>query len=140
MRRRPVEEGIEMVRQAAKRGEPYEIAFVDWQMPGSTASRQASAFVRCPISILLPHLVMVTAYGREDVMKQAEENGFENVLIKPVTSSILFDTAVAALSADSEVTTMRPATPSLRHRPNTRRARVIGGGQRDQSGSRHRAA
>ena len=27
------EEGIEMVRQAAKRGEPYEIVFVDWQMP-----------------------------------------------------------------------------------------------------------
>ena len=23
-----------MVRQAAQRGEPYEIAFVDWQMPG----------------------------------------------------------------------------------------------------------
>ena len=27
-------EGIEMVRQAAAIGEPYEIAFVDWQMPG----------------------------------------------------------------------------------------------------------
>ena len=28
------EEGIEMVRQAAQRSEPYEIVFVDWQMPG----------------------------------------------------------------------------------------------------------
>ena len=28
------EEGIEMVRQAAQRSEPYEIIFVDWQMPG----------------------------------------------------------------------------------------------------------
>ena len=27
------EEGIEMVRQAAERSEPYEIIFVDWQMP-----------------------------------------------------------------------------------------------------------
>ena len=40
---------------------------------------------------------MVTAYGREDVLKQAEESGFENVLIKPVTSSILFDTAIVGL-------------------------------------------
>ena len=28
------EEAIEMVRQAAEAGERYEIAFVDWQMPG----------------------------------------------------------------------------------------------------------
>ena len=27
-------EAIEMVRQAADRNEPYEIVFVDWQMPG----------------------------------------------------------------------------------------------------------
>jgi two-component system sensor histidine kinase/response regulator len=38
------------------------------------------------------------------VLKQAEESGFENVLIKPVTSSILFDTAIGALGADLEAT------------------------------------
>ena len=27
-------EGIEMVRHAAAAGEPYEIVFIDWQMPG----------------------------------------------------------------------------------------------------------
>ena len=61
--------------------------------PGSTASKPASAFLHCPISLSRPHLVMVTAYGREDVLKQAEENGLENVLVKPVTSSTLFDTS-----------------------------------------------
>jgi two-component system, sensor histidine kinase and response regulator len=60
-----------------------------------------------------PHLVMVTAYGREEVMKQAEEIGFENVLIKPVTSSILFDTAVVALGADSGKIESTPAMPSF---------------------------
>jgi two-component system sensor histidine kinase/response regulator len=56
---------------------------------------------------------MVTAYGREEVMKQAEEIGFENVLIKPVTSSILFDTAVVALGADSGKAESAPALPSF---------------------------
>ena len=60
-----------------------------------------------------PHLVMVTAYGREEVLKQAEESGFENVLIKPVTSSILFDTAVVALGADGERTETVQAGPSF---------------------------
>ena len=37
-------------------------------------------------------------------MKQAEENGFDNVLIKPVTSSVLFDRAVMVLDSDREAT------------------------------------
>jgi CheY-like chemotaxis protein len=56
---------------------------------------------------------MVTAYGREEVLKQAEESGFENVLIKPVTSSILFDTAVVALGADRELPEPVQAGPSF---------------------------
>ena len=88
------QEGIEMVCQASKLGQPYEIVFIDWQMPGldgiETGKRiRALSDIGTP-----PHLVMVTAYGREDVLKQAEEHGFDNVLIKPVTSSILFDTAI----------------------------------------------
>jgi two-component system, sensor histidine kinase and response regulator len=71
-----------------------------------------------------PHLVMVTAYGREEVLKKAEETGIENVLVKPVTSSTLFDTALSALSADSktrgEVGTM-PSFDSAR----TRGTRVL---------------
>jgi two-component system, sensor histidine kinase and response regulator len=43
---------------------------------------------------------MVTAYGREEVLKQAEEAAFDNLLIKPVTPSMLFDSAVQALSGN----------------------------------------
>jgi two-component system, sensor histidine kinase and response regulator len=106
-------EGIEMVTQAAKHGEPYEIAFVDWQMPGLDGIETGKRILAIPELEIAPHLVMVTAYGREDVMKQAEENGFENVLIKPVTSSILFDTAVVALGADVEAIEAVQAGPSF---------------------------
>ena len=41
---------------------------------------------------------MVTAYGREEVLRQAEQSSFENVLIKPVTPSTLFDSVVQALT------------------------------------------
>jgi two-component system sensor histidine kinase/response regulator len=40
---------------------------------------------------------MVTAYGREEVLRQADQTSFENVLIKPVTPSMLFDSVVQAL-------------------------------------------
>jgi two-component system sensor histidine kinase/response regulator len=91
-----------MVRQAATRGEPYEIVFVDWQMPRLDGIETSKRILALPDLVIPPHVVMVTAYGREDVLKQAEKNGLENVLIKPVTSSTLFDTIVGVLRADQE--------------------------------------
>ena len=67
---------------------------------------------------------MVTAYGREDVLKQAEENGLENVLVKPVTSSTLFDTIVAVLRADQQTTGHVDVAPSFEI-ARTRGTRVL---------------
>ncbi|MGB9435329.1 MAG: response regulator, partial [Candidatus Acidiferrum sp.] len=106
-------EGIEMVRQAAENGEPYEIAFVDWQMPGIDGIETGKRIRALPNLAVRPHLVMVTAYGREEVLKQAEENAFANVLIKPVTPSMLFDSAVEVLGASHEKGGDVPADPSL---------------------------
>ncbi|MEX2167303.1 MAG: response regulator [Methyloceanibacter sp.] len=106
------EEAIDMVRQASDLGERYEIAFIDWQMPGLNGVETGKRILELA-EVSAPHLVMVTAYGREEVLKQAEESGFENVLIKPVTSSILFDTAVMALGADRETTETVQALPSF---------------------------
>jgi two-component system sensor histidine kinase/response regulator len=71
-----------------------------------------------------PHIVMVTAYGREDVLKQAEENGLENVLVKPVTSSTLFDTIVGALRAHQELSDDVQIVPSFEI-ARTRGTRVL---------------
>jgi two-component system sensor histidine kinase/response regulator len=95
-------EGVEMVRQAAERNEPYEIVFVDWQMPGIDGIETGKRIRALPSLAVRPQLVMVTAYGREEVLKQAEENAFTSVLIKPVTASMLFDSAVEALGGGRE--------------------------------------
>jgi two-component system sensor histidine kinase/response regulator len=92
-------EGVELVRQAADRGEPYEIVFIDWQMPGLDGIETGRLIRALPNLSDPPHLVMVTAYGREEVLRQAEQTSFENVLIKPVTPSMLFDSVVQALTA-----------------------------------------
>ena len=109
------QEAIEMVRKARPtRVTRYEIAFVDWQMPGMNGIETGRRILRAARSRLsAPHLVMVTAYGREEVLKQAEESGFENVLIKPVTSSILFDTAVVRSRRRRRATETAQAGPSF---------------------------
>jgi CheY-like chemotaxis protein len=93
-------EGIEMVQQAADRKEPYDIVFIDWQMPGLDGIETGKRIRALPGLAVPPHLVMVTAYGREEVLKQAEDAAFDNVLIKPVTPSMLFDSAVQALTGN----------------------------------------
>jgi len=94
-------EGIEMVRRAAEIDKPYEIVYVDWQMPGLDGFETGKKIRALPNLRVRPQLVMVTAYGREEVLKQAEENSFANILIKPVTASMLFDSAVEVLGATS---------------------------------------
>jgi two-component system sensor histidine kinase/response regulator len=90
---------VESVRQAATAGTPYEIIFIDWRMPGMDGI-QAAQEIRALGLSPPPHLVMVTAYGREEVIKEASAAGIEDVLIKPVNASILFDTAMRVLGAE----------------------------------------
>src|SRR5262249_7323910 len=104
------EEGIEMVRQAAEAGRPYEIAFVDWQMPKVDGIETCKRLLQLP-DLAAPHLVMVTAYGREEVLKQAEDTGIDNVLVKPVTSSTLFDTTLSVLGANRQASGEDYLTP-----------------------------
>jgi signal transduction histidine kinase/CheY-like chemotaxis protein len=106
-------EGIEMVQQAANRNEPYDIVFVDWQMPGLDGIETGKQIRALPGLAVPPHLVMVTAYGREEVLKQAEEAAFDNLLIKPVTPSMLFDSAVQALSGDQGPAREVEVSPAL---------------------------
>ena len=105
-------EGIEMVKQAAERNEPYEIAFVDWQMPGLDGIETGKRIRALPNLAVKPSLIMVTAYGREEVLKQADENEFANVLIKPVTPSMLFDSAIEALGAGREAASSVQGSPT----------------------------
>jgi two-component system sensor histidine kinase/response regulator len=47
-------------------------------------------------------MVMVTAYGREEVWKEAALAGLEDVLVKPVSASTLFDTLIQVLGGHHE--------------------------------------
>jgi|GEM_PF-433758 len=86
-------EAVSAVRQGA-----YDIVFLDWQMPGMDGIETAKT-IRALGLAATPHLIMVTAHGREEIMKAAEAAGIEDVLIKPVNPSILFDAAMRSLGA-----------------------------------------
>jgi two-component system sensor histidine kinase/response regulator len=84
------------VRRAAQSGQPYDVVYVDWRMPGLDGMETARR-IRALGLEATPMILMVTAYGREEVLKEAEHVGIQNVLVKPVNPSILFDTTMHVL-------------------------------------------
>ena len=91
---------IAEIGRAAAMGEPYDLVFIDWQIPELDGVATAKEIRRLGLASP-PHLAMITAYGREDLIQAAEDAGIEHTLTKPVTSSLLFDTALRLLSQAS---------------------------------------
>ena len=89
-------EAIEAVRKAARSGAGYDLVLLDWQMPGMDGIETAQALQALALRPS-PRLVMVTSYGREDVMALARNAGIDEVLVKPATASSLFDAAIRVL-------------------------------------------
>ena len=107
------QEGIALIRRSLDSNEPYDIAFVDWQMPEIDGIETGKLIHALPNPEHHPHLVMVTAYGREEVLRQAEQASFENVLIKPVTPSMLFDSVAQALGGEHRAPQRIHPSPSF---------------------------
>ena len=90
---------IDIVRGRASRGEQlYTLMMIDWQMPMIDGIETARRIKSLALA-MVPKIVLVTAYGREDVFRGAETAGIDYVLVKPINPSNLFDTIANVLSA-----------------------------------------
>jgi CheY-like chemotaxis protein len=77
--------------------DPYKLVLMDWKMPQMDGLEASRRIKDLPELADMPTIIMVTAYGREDVMQQAEDIGLEGFLIKPVTPSTLLDTIMGVV-------------------------------------------
>jgi signal transduction histidine kinase/CheY-like chemotaxis protein len=91
-----VSSGEDAVREiaAADSSDPYHLVLMDWHMPGMDGLQASRSIKRSDRLQNVPKIVMVTAFGREDIRTQAEEIGIEGYLLKPVNQSLLYDTLV----------------------------------------------
>ncbi|MCB2187718.1 MAG: response regulator, partial [Deltaproteobacteria bacterium] len=91
--------------RAADQDRPYDLVLLDWRMPGMdglTTARHIKEDLRLSQA---PVIIMVTAYGREEVMHGIEQVGLDGFLIKPVSPSMLMDSIMAAFGQE----VIRPA-------------------------------
>jgi len=82
---------LHKVQQAIEKESPYKVVLMDWKMPkmdGLTAAKEMQKLAgdQCP------KIIMVTAYGREEVIREMDAIKLDGLLMKPVTPSTLMDT------------------------------------------------
>ncbi len=107
------EAALEAVAQAAS-DHPFRIVFLDWRMPGLNGIETARR-LRTGAAAALPRIVMVSAFGHEDVRTEAEQAGVEAYLVKPVSQSSVVDTLVGlfAPAAGDAAGAIGPAGESI---------------------------
>ena len=84
------QQALDMAVAAQAEGQSFDVLLLDWQMPGMDGIETARR-LHATLHADCPKLIMATAYGREEVLNSATRNGFDNVLIKPVSASLLFN-------------------------------------------------
>ena len=80
---------------------PYDVVFMDWRMPGMDGL-EATRLIKNDASLQKPPaVIIVTAFGREEVREEAENLHVNGFLVKPVTKSMLVDSLVSVFATES---------------------------------------
>jgi CheY-like chemotaxis protein len=88
-------EGLAELEKAAT-DQPFELVIMDWKMPGMDGI-ETSRHIKAHTHLSkIPAIILVTAYGREEIMHQAESEDLDGFLIKPLSPSVLFDSIMHA--------------------------------------------
>ena len=93
-------EAISEIEMAEATDTPYQLILMDWKMPGMDGI-EATHRIRANDRILrVPTIIMVTAYGAEEVIQQADKTRLDGLLTKPVSPSVLLDSVIQAFDKE----------------------------------------
>lgn len=101
--------GQEAVDEVKARGEanPFDLVLLDWRMPGLDGIEAATEIARTQ-GDKAPVTILVTAYGRDDVVRSAQQAGVAGVLSKPANESMLFDAIASAFGNQPHLEPIAP--------------------------------
>jgi two-component system sensor histidine kinase/response regulator len=89
-----VDSGRAALQELEDPNNSYGLVLLDWRMPdmdGFETARRIKSNLHLARS---PKIFLVTAYGRQEAMQQAEELRLDAFLVKPVSNSVLFDAII----------------------------------------------
>ena len=97
------QEALNVLRDNAE--QPFDLVLLDWQMPEMDGIETARRIRSDPRLQRIPPIIMVSAYGREELMRQATMVGISGYLIKPLNPSLLLDTIMQVFGRGGQIST-----------------------------------
>jgi len=96
-------QALDQLRRAARSGQPFQVAVLDWKMPGMDGLALARAIQEDP---QLEHtgLVLLSSFTQQGGADQILAAGFAAFIPKPAGQSDLYDAIVAAANGDCKKT------------------------------------
>ena len=99
-----VDSGMQALLQlttADSANQPYDLILMDYKMPHMSGLDTLDSVRKLSLKVS-PKVVMVTAYGDDEVRDQAMQKGVDGFLVKPVSSSSLFDAISQSFDKESK--------------------------------------
>jgi PAS domain S-box-containing protein len=120
------QEGLAEIEKASE-ATRFDLVIMDWKMPGMDGIETSRQIMRHPKLDKPPAIILVTAYGREEIMQKAEKLELDGFLIKPVSSSVLLDTIMYAFGKErtAQPQTTQPMDQEAQRLKYFRGARVL---------------
>jgi two-component system sensor histidine kinase/response regulator len=91
-------EALMKVQRADAAHEPYQLVLTDWKMPDFSGTQLIERIKTDPTLLAPPAMILVTAFGKEEVQSEAALAGADGFLPKPITGSSLVNSLVAAFA------------------------------------------
>jgi CheY-like chemotaxis protein len=86
------ENGLAELKKASAADSPFDLVLMDYKMPGMNGLETAARIKKDTGLGKTPTIIMITAYGQEEIQQQAWDIGVDGFLSKPVTTSVMLDT------------------------------------------------
>ena len=93
--------GMDGIKAVSEVNPPFDLVLMDWRMPGVDGFKAIKEIRGLKGLAQQPRIIMATAFGREDVINEAEEAQLDGLIIKPVDSSTMFDAVMGAFGKES---------------------------------------
>ncbi|MBF9015096.1 MULTISPECIES: transporter substrate-binding domain-containing protein [unclassified Oceanispirochaeta] len=98
---------IELVKEKKESGKKgFDLILMDYSMPEMNGFKTANKINEVLDEKERPKYILVTAFGRDEVLSTAEKSDFSGFILKPVNQSLLLNTIMQAfghISADSDI-------------------------------------
>jgi len=105
-------EALRIIEKRTARGQQFDMVFTDFKMPLMDGLETARHIKSHGGLSEVPIIIMVTAYGRDDVLQRAQQIGLDGFITKPVSPSTILDGIMTAFGKKSDARLVGKLLPS----------------------------